>query len=103
MLPGLGPSTVTDTVGTALDIVTNPIEIIESNWQIYAIRGVDAIDTRAELLSVEEVISGDRYLFLRDAYLQRRTFMINDGVIEAEDDPFLDDFEDYDDEALDDY
>ena len=103
MLPGLGPSTVTDTVGTALDIVTNPIEIIESDWQIYAIRGADAIDTRAELLSVEEVVSGDRYLFLRDAYLQRRTFMINDGVIEAEDDPFLDDFDDYDDESLDDY
>lgn len=103
MLPGLGPSTVTDTVGTALDFFTNPIELIESDWQIYAIRGVDVIDTRAELLSVEEVISGDRYLFLRDAYLQRRTFMINDGVIEAEDDPFLDDFDDYEDESLDDY
>jgi ABC-type transporter lipoprotein component MlaA len=40
------------------------------------------------------VISGDRYLFMRDAYLQLRAFEVKNGEIDVEDDPFLDDFED---------
>jgi phospholipid-binding lipoprotein MlaA len=44
------------------------------------------------LLSAEVLVSGDEYLFIRDAFLQRRDFLINDGVFE--DDPFMD-FEDF--------
>ena len=43
---------------------------------------------RANLLDAENIVSGDRYIFFRDAYLQRREFLINDGVVE---DDFLDD------------
>jgi phospholipid-binding lipoprotein MlaA len=50
-----------------------------------------ALQTRASLLEAEELITGDRYLFIRDAFLQRREFLVNDGVIEE--DPFLDDME----------
>jgi phospholipid-binding lipoprotein MlaA len=50
------------------------------------------VDTRASLLSAEALVSGDRYLFLRDAYRQRREYLILDGQIE--DDPFLDDLDD---------
>ncbi|MGA0839518.1 MAG: hypothetical protein ACO3P1_06420 [Pseudomonadales bacterium] len=51
-------------------------------------------DTRAELMTVETVMSGDRYLFMRDAYLQLREFEVKNGEIDVEDDPFLDDFGD---------
>jgi phospholipid-binding lipoprotein MlaA len=34
------------------------------------------------------LITGDRYLFIRDAFNQRREFLIKDGVVE---DAFLDD------------
>jgi phospholipid-binding lipoprotein MlaA len=100
MLPGLGPSTTTDTVGNVLDWFTNPVNLINPERDRYIVRGVDLIDTRAELLSVEQLMSGDRYLFMRDAYLQRREFLINDGVVEE--DPFLEGFEDdYEDAAPD--
>lgn len=96
MLPALGPSTTTDTVGKVLDFFTNPINLINPERDQYIARGVGLVDTRAQLLSVEEAISGDRYLFIRDAYLQRRLYLINDGVIEE--DPFLDEFDDFEEE-----
>jgi phospholipid-binding lipoprotein MlaA len=97
MLPARGPATVTDAVGSVLDFFTNPLNLITPSRDRYVAIGVDALDTRVQLLSVDGLISGDPYLFMRDAYLQRRQFLINDGLIE--DDPFLDDFDDdYDDE-----
>jgi phospholipid-binding lipoprotein MlaA len=47
--------------------------------------GTDLIDTRASLLSREELIRGDRYRFVRNAYLQNREFQVKDGDVE---DPF---------------
>lgn len=53
------------------------------------------IDRRAKLLSAEELISGDRYSFIRDAYLQQRDYLVNDGKVE---DSFGEqDFEDWED------
>ncbi len=45
---------------------------------------------RAGLLEIDGVISGDKYLFVRDVYLQRNRYLVNDGAIE-------DDFGDFDD------
>jgi len=50
--------------------------------------GVRVVDQRAGLLGAEKVIFGDRYLFLRDAYLQRRNYQVNDGKV-------VDDFDDF--------
>ena len=57
--------------------------------------GIYFLDLRKRLLTSEVLISGDDYLFVRDAFLQRRDFLIRDGVFE--DDPFMDfdDFEDF--------
>ena len=33
-------------------------------------------------MDAEKLITGDRYLFIRDAYLQRREFLIKDGEVE---------------------
>jgi phospholipid-binding lipoprotein MlaA len=50
--------------------------------------GMELIDGRASLLQAEELMSGDRYIFVRDAYLQQREFFVNDGVVQ-------DDFSDF--------
>jgi phospholipid-binding lipoprotein MlaA len=50
----------------------------------YGVIALYAVDTRAGLLEAEELVSGDRYAFLRDAFLQRRDFLIHDGVVEDE-------------------
>jgi phospholipid-binding lipoprotein MlaA len=45
----------------------------------------DVLDTRAALLSREKMIRGDRYSFVRDAFLQNREYQVKDGAVE---DPF---------------
>ena len=56
------------------------------------------IDKRADLIASEGLITGDKYVFLRSLYLQRREYLVNDGVT-ADD---FDDFDDFDDEEWDD-
>lgn len=91
MIPLGGPATTTHAVGMVLDAFTNPLLLISPNRDRYIAFALNAVDSRAQLLSAEKLISGDKYLFIRDAYLQRRDFLINDGVVEE--DPFLDDFD----------
>lgn len=92
MLPFMGPSTVRDSAGMGVDYF-NPDgwDLIESPGYYYAF-GLYAVDLRASLLRYEDQITGDRYTFIRNTYLQRRNYLVNDGVIEN--DPFARDDED---------
>ncbi|MNG31566.1 VacJ like lipoprotein [compost metagenome] len=47
-----------------------------------SVMGLNIIDTRANLLSAEKLISGDKYTFIRNAYLQNREFKVKDGQVE---------------------
>lgn len=92
MLPVLGPSTVRDTVGTGMSWATSlgPTSLGDDLGEQAGIYIVDGVDARAGLLASEGLISGDRYVFIRSLYLQRREYLVNDGVVE-------DDFSDFDD------
>lgn len=93
VLPLRGSTTVTDAVGSLIGTFTNPALLFSDTQTRVIITGVSVIDLRAQLLGADALVSGDKYLFLRDAVLQRRQFLVNDG--EVEDDPFLsDDFDD---------
>lgn len=91
VLPFRGPSTLRDAVGMGFDTLLNPLRLIDHEPTRYSVLATSIIDTRASLLSAEDLITGDPYVFIREAYLQRRAFLITDGVVE--DDPFLDDFD----------
>ena len=95
VLPFLGPSTLRDTAARPVDYFSNPLNYVEEDSVRLGFTAMDIIHSRAELLKTEELASGDFYIFVRDAYLQRRNFLINDGVVE---DDFGDDFdaEDFD-------
>jgi phospholipid-binding lipoprotein MlaA len=95
MIPIRGPATITHAVGMLVESLVNPLQLISPARDRYIIKGLSFVETRAGLLSAEVLLSGDKYLFLRDAYMQRREYLINDG--EILDDPFLDDFDDVDD------
>ncbi|MDK1025681.1 MAG: VacJ family lipoprotein [Gammaproteobacteria bacterium] len=82
VLPILGPSTMRDGIGLALDTVLYPIRFIHDVPARNSIYLMDKVVERAQLLSLETLIVGDRYTFLRDAYLQRRIYLINDGEVE---------------------
>jgi phospholipid-binding lipoprotein MlaA len=79
--PLFGPSTLRDTIGIPVDIYASPNTYVVHVRTRNFFRASDLIDTRASLLDVEKLLSGDRYVFIRDAYFQRRTFLINDGKI----------------------
>lgn len=93
VLPFLGPSTVTDAVGRVVDLGLTPTNYIKSDPLVYGVTILDYTNTRAGLLDVEELVSGDKYTFFREAYLQNRIYLLNDGVVE---DDFGGDSDDFD-------
>ena len=84
VLPFLGPSTTRDTFGKLVDQFTYPVTYLEDVSTRIWIRLVSLLDTRAELLDLDEQIdrSYDRYAFIRNAWLQRREFQVTDGNVE---------------------
>jgi phospholipid-binding lipoprotein MlaA len=40
---------------------------------------LEELDARSRVLALDELIVGDEYLFIREAYIQRREFLISDG------------------------
>ena len=91
-LPLLGPSTLRDAPSRLVDQFFNPINYLDDSTAKYALNGVDLIQQRATAIEAEQIISGDRYLFIKDAYLQRRQYLINDGELSEEPDDFDTDF-----------
>ena len=49
----------------------------------YSLYAVSLVDTRAGLLSLDDTLKNvfDPYAFVRDAYLQRRAYLISDGKL----------------------
>ncbi|MDF1691065.1 MAG: VacJ family lipoprotein [Zhongshania sp.] len=94
VLPFLGPSSVRDGFGTGVDSYVSVTGAIDPEYARYAMSGLDLLQTRASLLGTEALMSGDKYTFLKDAYLQRREYLINDGQLK-------DDFGDEDFESFD--
>jgi len=85
-IPILGPSDVRDGSGRVVDIFTGPAHYISNNWVSYGLYGVSALDARANLLSLDETLRKifDPYAFIRDAYLQRRAYLVSDGKVTEE-------------------
>lgn len=82
VLPFLGPSTVTDTVALPVDWYSDPVTYIRDDGWRWGLRALDVVQVRAGLLAAEELMSGDRYTFIREAYLQRREYLVQDGRVE---------------------
>jgi len=100
VLPLLGPSTLRDTGGLPADMYAYPTTYIDDDETRLGLTALRVIDTRAGLLDQEALIQGDRYSFIRDAWLQQRRFEVSDG--ELGDDPFASDEFDFDDADFDD-
>lgn len=81
VLPLLGPSTVRDGVGLVPDWKLSPVGYVDHVPTRNTLYGLAMVDARAQLLQAEQIISGDKYIFVRDAYLQRREYLIYDGEI----------------------
>lgn len=78
IIPLIGPSTIRDAAGIMVDYCALSIwPWIHSDWR-YVFLGVEAIDARSRLLHHESILKSvavDEYVFVRDAYFQRRQFL----------------------------
>jgi phospholipid-binding lipoprotein MlaA len=93
MLPGLGPSTLRDTLSRPVSSFSSiTFHMTDTDVNI-ALKTIDAIETRERLLDVESLLSGDKYSFVKDAYIQSINYEIKDGI-NVEDD-FVDDMDDF--------
>ena len=82
VIPFLGPSSVRDAGARVPDSFLTPYPYMDHVPTRNVTRGVEVVDTRASLLSAEKLISGDKYIFIRNAYLQNREFKVQDGEVE---------------------
>lgn len=89
VIPILGPSSARDAAGLVPDAFAYlPWQIPKwadfnhrVTWQ-WSLTGLDLVQTRASLLDASNVLEEaalDRYVFVRDAYFQRRRYLIYDG------------------------
>ena len=97
MVPIIGPSTIRDGSGTLVDLFGEPVWNIDNHRARAWIYSIGFIQARASLLAVSEQIDEafDPYLFVREAYLQNREYLIYDGY-PPEDDEYFEDFENED-------
>lgn len=97
VIPILGPRTLRDATMIPLNFLADPLYHYKNDIARRWIYGVRLVDVRARLFSVDALLedSFDRYLTVRESYLQNRKYLIHDGN-PPEDDDFYDDF--YDEE-----
>ncbi len=90
ILPLLGSSDVRDGIGWGFDFYTDPLNETEPfavHWGLVTLR---LIQTRADLLDASRILEEaalDKYVFQRDAYLQRRRSLVYDGQPPREKEP----------------
>ena len=92
MIPFLGPSNPRDLLSRPISSFLSGTFAMEDDDVKITLLGIDALETRERLLDAETLIIGDKYIFVKDAYVQSREYEINNGS--TEDDEFLDDMED---------
>jgi phospholipid-binding lipoprotein MlaA len=85
-LPILGPSDLRDAPSKVVDSYTNPRQYIRNPYWKYGLYVPYLLDYRAALLPLDETLQRvfDPYAFVRDAYLQRRAYLVSDGKITEE-------------------
>jgi len=82
VLPLLGPSNLRDTTAVPVDWYTDPKTYIDDIPTKNTVRTLSVLNTRANLMPLEKGVTGDKYVFFREAYLQHRNFLINNGKVE---------------------
>jgi phospholipid-binding lipoprotein MlaA len=82
VLPIFGSSNLRDGIGLAADMIADPMGEVRPNDVRNTLIATRAVQTRADLLGASRVLEQaalDKYVFQRDAYLQRRRSLVYDG------------------------
>ncbi|QWD62142.1 VacJ family lipoprotein [Polynucleobacter sp. MWH-UH25E] len=83
VLPFFGPSNVRDTFGTVADLESDYLFRLLPNVALRnSITGLRVVNARNTYYEAGDLLDGaaiDKYSFMRDAYIQRRQYQINEG------------------------
>ena len=83
VLPFFGPSSVRDTFGTAADLESDYLfGYVKDIGLRNSITGLRVVNDRNTYYEAGDLLDGaaiDKYSFMRDAYIQRREYQINEG------------------------
>ena len=83
VLPFFGPSSVRDTFGTVADLESDYLFSYVKNIGLRnSITGLRVVNVRNTYYEAGDLLDGaaiDKYSFVRDAYIQRRAYQINEG------------------------
>tara|TARA_B110000879_G_scaffold170416_1_gene220833 strand:+ start:65 stop:760 length:696 start_codon:yes stop_codon:yes gene_type:complete len=89
VLPLLGGRYLRDTLAIVPDNYISPLDHIDDVRVSNSLWALKLLDKRADLLDAEGLISGDRYTFIREIYIQQREVATSNGQVK---DDFGDDF-----------
>ncbi|MAR78561.1 MAG: ABC transporter [Gammaproteobacteria bacterium] len=81
VLPFFGASSFRDGPGLYADMQMSPINQLDDE-EALTLNALNAIDIRAKLLRATKILdtaAKDKYIFIRESYLQKREMMVNDG------------------------
>ena len=90
VLPLLGSSDLRDGIGTGIDIYVDPLGEVRPYHLQYGLWALRFTQLRADLLDASRILEEaalDKYVFQRDAYLQRRRSLVYDGHPPREKEP----------------
>jgi phospholipid-binding lipoprotein MlaA len=83
VLPFFGPSSVRDTFGTVADLESDYLfGYVKDIGLRNSITGLRVVNSRNTYYEAGDLLDGaaiDKYSFMRDAYIQRREYQINEG------------------------
>ncbi len=83
MLPLLGPSTLRDAPALVPDYYSTVYPYVRHDRPRYGLTVLDTVSWRESLLATEALMGGgDKYRFIRSAWLQSREYRVRDGVVE---------------------
>jgi len=82
VIPFFGPRNVRDTVGLVLDAMADPVGDLSHIPTRNTLLATRIVSDRTDLLSADKVVEEaalDKYVYVRDGYLQRRRSLVHDG------------------------
>ncbi len=81
VIPLLGPATVRDAPSRFADTYVQPFRWYNADNERWFSLALSLVDKRASLLQFDRLIAEayDPYVFIRDAFLQRREYLVHDG------------------------
>jgi phospholipid-binding lipoprotein MlaA len=86
VLPFFGSSSFRDAPGLYADRQISPVQQLHNKEEL-ALDTLSVIDIRARLLRATKILdtaAKDKYIFIRESYLQKRESMVNDGESEED-------------------